>query len=363
MDSPPSGAQGPCGKAPDSRQVLFLRTFKMTEQAQSHNTPALLPKAMSNGIPPRSDLPLPDRADIITDNVLKLAEATPNPRTRFIFQTLIKHLHGFVNETDLTTDEWMAAIQFLTRVGQTCTPLRQEMILLSDVLGVSALVDSLNNPVEGNATENTVLGPFYTEDTLHIANGETIASEGKGEYMFVEGQVLTTEGVPIPNVIIDTWESDSDGRSLYDTQYSNRSHPDCRGRLRSADDGSFAFRAIVPVAYPIPGDGPVGELLLAMNRHNMRPNHLHMVLEAPGYHKLVTAFYPEGCKFIQSDSVFGVKKSLVVKLEHVDDEGEARKRGFPAGASFKLMRLNIVMLTNEQFKIYRAKHAESKGTV
>ncbi|KAI6148593.1 aromatic compound dioxygenase [Pisolithus tinctorius] len=333
----------------------------MSEQASSDNAPALPSKAVSNGAPPRFDLPIPDRADVITDNVLKLAEATPNSRLRFIFQTLIKYLHGFVNETDLTTDEWMAAIQFLTRVGQTCTPLRQEMILLSDVLGVSALVDSLNNPVEGDATENTVLGPFYTDDTVHIANGEGIASEGKGDYMYVEGQVLTTEGGPIPGAIIDTWESDSDG--FYDTQYSNRSHPDCRGRLRSADDGSFGFRAIVPVAYPIPGDGPVGELLLTMNRHNMRPSHLHMMVEAPGYHKLVTAFYPEGCKFIQSDSVFGVKKSLVVKLEQIDDDDEARKRGFPVGASFKLMRLKIVMLTNEQFKYYRAKNAKSKETV
>ncbi|KAI6116206.1 aromatic compound dioxygenase [Pisolithus sp. B1] len=333
----------------------------MAEQARSDSTPALSSKAVSNGIPPRLDLPLPDRADIITDNALKLAEGTPNPRLRFIFQNLIKYLHGFVNETDLTTDEWMAAIQFLTRVGQTCTPLRQEMILLSDVLGVSALVDSLNNPVEGMATENTVLGPFYTDDTLHIANGETIASEGKGEYMYVEGRVLTTEGLPIPDAIIDTWESDSNG--FYDTQYSDRSHPDCRGRLRTAADGSFSFRAIVPAPYPIPGDGPVGELLLVMSRHNMRPSHLHMIVEAPGHHKLVTAFYPEGCGFIQSDSVFGVKKSLVVKLEHIDDEREAHKRGFPAGSSFKLMRLNIVLLTNEQFKIYRGKSAESKGAI
>ncbi|KAI6019850.1 aromatic compound dioxygenase [Pisolithus orientalis] len=332
----------------------------MTEQASSDSTPALPAKAMSNGIPPRFDLPIPDRADTITDNVLKLAEATPNPRLRFIFQTLIKHLHGFVNETDLTTEEWMTAIQFLTRVGQTHTSSRPEMNTLSSVLGVSALVDALNNPVEGNATESTLLGPFYTDDTAHIANGEGIASEGKGEYMYVEGQVVTTEGVPIPGAIIDAWESDSDG--FYDMQFSNRSHPDCRGRLQCANDGSFGFRAVVPAPYPIPGDGPVSELLLAMNRHNMRPSHLHIMVEAPGYRKLVTAFFPEGCKYIQSDSVFGIKKSLIVKLEHIDDEGETRKRGFPTGASFKLMRLRIVMLTNEQFKSYRAKNAESKRT-
>ena len=163
--------------------------------------------------------------------------------------------------------------------------------------------------------------------------------------MFVEGRVLTTEGTPIPDAIIDTWEADANGKALYrilfymtpnyfiwgfyDTQYADRSHPDCRGRLQSAEDGSFSFRAIVPPPYPIPGDvrlfmqlyfhtswflekGPVGELLLVMGRHNMRPSHLHMVVQAPGFHKLITAFYPESCPYLQSDSVFGVKKSLVV---------------------------------------------------
>ncbi|KIM70537.1 hypothetical protein SCLCIDRAFT_12464 [Scleroderma citrinum Foug A] len=297
---------------------------------------------MSNAIPPRFDLPV----------------STPSGSScgpRFIFQNLIKHLHGFVNETDLTTEEWTAAINFLTRVGQTCTPLRQEMILLSDVLGVSALVDALNNPAEGTATESTVLGPFYTDDTAHISNGESIASEGKGEYMYVEGRVSTTEGAPIPDAIIDTWEADADG--FYDTQYADRSHPDCRGRLRSAEDGSFGFRAIVPSPYPIPGDGPVGELLLVMGRHTMRPSHLHVMVEAPGYHKLVTAFYPEGCTYLQSDSVFGVKKSLVIPLEPVNDNVEARKRGFPEGSSFKVMRLEIILLTDDQFNTHRAKTA------
>ncbi|KAG6334717.1 hypothetical protein ID866_4377 [Astraeus odoratus] len=333
----------------------------MSEQQSSSSSPAAhqaLHAAMSNGIPPRFDLPckLPDRAEIVTANVLKLAEEVPNPRLRFVLQTLIKHLHGFVNETNLETEEWMAAIQFLTRVGQTCTPVRQEMILLSDVLGVSALMNSLNSPFKGRATENTVLGPFFTDDTAHVESGETIASEGKGEYMYVEGRVVTTEGKPIPDAVIDTWEADSDG--FYDTQYADRSHPDCRGRLRSAQDGSFAFRAIVPTPYPIPGDGPVGELLLLMGRHNMRPSHLHVMVQAPGYHKLITAFYPEGCTYLQSDSVFGVKESLVVKLEQVSDEEEARKRGFPNGNSFKLMRLEIKLLTNEQFKTYRALSSE-----
>lgn len=319
-------------------------------------------KATSNGIPPPNfDLPLPDRPDIITANVLKLSEQAPNPRHRFIFKALIKHLHQFVNETSLTTDEWMAAIEFMTRTGQKCTPLRQENILLSDVLGVSALVDSLNNPVAGGATENSVLGPFFTEDAADVDFGESIASEGKGEYMYVEGRVLTTDGQPIPNAVIDTWETDADG--FYDTQYANRSHPDCRGRLRTDDDGRFGYRAVVPVSYPIPGDGPVGELLLLLGRHNMRPNHLHVVVEAPGFHKLVTAFYPEGCDFIKSDCVFGVKKSLVVSLKDIVDDEEARKRGFPRGGSFKLLQFDIVLLTEDQSATMRAGVEEERYMV
>ncbi|KAG1849967.1 Intradiol ring-cleavage dioxygenase [Suillus subluteus] len=326
------------------------------------DAPEVQVKATSNGIPvPSFDLPLPDRPEIITANIQKLTELTPNPRHRFIFKALIKHLHQFINETSLTTDEWMAAIDFLTRTGQKCTPLRQETILLSDVLGVSALVDSLNNPIAGGATENSVLGPFLTEDAADVNFGESIASEGKGDYMYVEGRILTTDGQPIPNAVIETWETDANG--FYDIQYEDRTHPDCRGRLRSGDDGRFGYRAVVPVAYPIPGDGPVGELLLLLGRHNMRPNHLHMMVEAPGFHKLVTAFYPDGCDYLRSDSVFGVKKSLVVNLKDIVDDEEARKRGFPHGDSFKLLQYDIVLLTEEQSTAMRAGIEEERYTI
>ncbi|THH13358.1 hypothetical protein EW146_g6850 [Bondarzewia mesenterica] len=339
--------------------------------------------AKSNGIPPPPfELPvltsgLPDRPEIITDNLLKLTELAPNPRTRFIFRNLISKLHEFVNETDITTEEWMNTITFLTRTGQTCTPIRQEFILLSDVLGVSALVDALNNPLVGNSTESTVLGPFFTEDAPDVANGDSIASEGKGEYMYVEGRVLTTEGNPIPHAIIETWETDANG--FYDTQYADRAQPDCRGRLRSGPDGKFGYRAVVPVPYPIPGDGPVGELLTHLGRHNMRPNHLHMMVEAPGFKKLTTALYPDGDPFIPSDAVFGVKKSLVVvrispllpislppgltsccgaqNLTDVDDDTEARKRGFPQGKKFKLLQFDLILVTEAQSAAARAQQA------
>ncbi|KAI1796370.1 aromatic compound dioxygenase [Ganoderma leucocontextum] len=304
-------------------------------------------RAVSNGIvPPPFQLPAPDSPDVITANMMKLTELTVDNRKRFLLKNLVTHLHSFVRETSLTTREWEETILFLTRTGQKCTPIRQEFILLSDVLGVSALVDAVNNPPDNGATESSVLGPFFTEDAPDLANGDSIASEGKGEYMYVEGCVLSVDGTPIPNATIETWETDANG--FYDTQYASREQADCRGRLHSDKDGHFGYRAVVPVAYPIPGDGPVGELLLGMSRHNMRPNHLHLMIEAPGFRKLTTAFYPEGDTYIESDAVFGVKKSLVVTLQTVKDEAEARKRGFPKGDTFKLLQRDIILVPQRQ---------------
>ncbi|KAJ8596164.1 aromatic compound dioxygenase [Rhizopogon salebrosus TDB-379] len=317
--------------------------------------------AVSNGIPPPSfALPLAEgRPEIITANALKMLEQTPNPRHKFIFKALTKHLHQFVNETSPSTDEWLAAIDFLTRAGQKCTPLRQETMLVSDVLGVSAIIDAINNPAVEGATETSLLGPFFTDDAADVDFGESIASEGKGDYMYVEGRVLTTKGEPIPDAVIETWETDADG--FYDTQYADRSHPDCRGRLRSDKSGRYGYRAVVPVAYPIPGDGPAGELLCLLGRHNMRPNHLHMSVEAPGFNRLITALYPDGCDYLTTDCVFGVKKSLVVNLKDIADDEEARRLGFPRGGSFKLLQHDIVLLTEEQSAESRTRLDEERG--
>lgn len=165
--------------------------------------------------------------------------------------------------------------------------------------------------------------------------------------------MLTTDGKPIPDAIIDTWEADSNG--FYDTQYKDRI-VDCRGRLRSDKDGNYGYRAVVPTAYPVPGDGPVGELLGLLNRHNMRPNHLHLMIEAPGFRKLTTAVYPEGDVWLNSDSVFGAKKSLVVRFKDVNDDGEARKRGFPKGGSFKLLKFDIILLSEEEAEATRVQY-------
>ncbi|GJJ13371.1 hypothetical protein Clacol_007623 [Clathrus columnatus] len=321
------------------------------------STPGEVKKAISNPFgPPKEPLPLPENDEILTKNALKVFDETPNPRHKFIFQNLVRHLHAFVKETDISTEEWMATIQFLTETGQKCTSIRQEFILLSDVLGVSALVDAINNPSVAGATETSVFGPFYTEDAHDVPFGESIASEGKGDYMLVKGRVLDVQGQPVPNATIETWETD--GFGFYDTQYVNREVPDCRGRLQSDKDGYYQYRAIVPVSYPIPGDGPVGKMLELVHRHNNRPAHLHVMIEAPGYHKLITAVYPEGDPYVTSDTVFGVKKSLVVKLDILESDEEIKKYGFKHGP-VKVLNQDFILLTEQQAAEARSKVTEA----
>ncbi|KAF5324248.1 hypothetical protein D9619_011402 [Psilocybe cf. subviscida] len=285
-------------------------------------------------------------ADSITANVHAMNANCKDERTKFIFHSLINHLHDFVRETSLTNEEWMTAIQFLTETGQKCTDIRQEFILLSDTLGVSTLVDSINNAKPPGATEGTVLGPFFTEDAPDLDKGASIASEGKGDYMFVEGIVQDVQGKPIPNAIIDTWETDGHGQ--YDTQYDNREFPDCRGRLRTAEDGSYAFRAVVPVSYPIPGDGTVGRMMSVLGRHIYRPAHLHIQIAAPGYATLITSLFFKGDPYLTSDGVFGVKSSLIEEPVTVTDLALSKQRGFKEAKPHAYLKRDFVLATNEQ---------------
>jgi len=232
-------------------------------------------------------------------------------------------------------------------MGETTITRGREFTQFSNVFGVTALVERINNPRVGNATESTLLGPFFTEDAPDLLLGESIASEGMGEHMFVEGRVLTTGGKPIPGAVIETWETDGEG--VYDMQYAERTGPECRGRLRTDGEGKYGYRAIVPVSYAIPNDGPVCRLLVSLGRHNVRPSHLHVMIHTPGYHKLITALYPEGDPYLSSDVVSGVKKSLVVKLTEIDDEAEALKRGFQKGTKFKLLNYDFVLLTEDEW--------------
>ena len=224
--------------------------------------------------------------DNITANVLAINAQCPDPRLRFIMERLVIHLHEFSRETRLKTAEWEGAIKFLTQVGQTCTDLRQEFILLSDVLGLSLLVDSIDHPKSAGSTQGTVLGPFHTEDAAHSANGTLISQDASGEPLLVVASVSNTQGDRLGGVCVDVWETDSEG--FYDVQRSNRDDPDGRAILTTNEEGVFFFQAIVPVSYPIPSDGPVGKLLAKLGRHPYRPSHMHFKFEHPGYDRLVT---------------------------------------------------------------------------
>lgn len=233
-------------------------------------------------IPPLKDL----TTENITENVVAINSTCNDPRTRFIFERLAHHLHDFARETRLSTAEWEAAIQFLTKTGKICTDTRQEFILLSDILGLSLLVDSIDHPKPPSSTEGTVLGPFHAHGAEEVASGETISHDPEGDPLLVLCSVKDSQGSPLADVEVDVWETDSKG--FYDVQYADRAGFDNRGVLRSDDHGRFHFRAIVPVPYPIPDDGPVGQLLKVLKRHPYRPSHMHFRFKKAGYDPLIT---------------------------------------------------------------------------
>lgn len=276
--------------------------------------PSTLPKAnISNG-PQVSDM----NDDTITQNTQIVNSQHSDMRLMFLLLKAVQHLHDFARETRLTTDEWMAAIEFFTAVGKMCSDIRQEFILLSDTMGLSVLVDSLSHPKPETATIGTLLGPFHTHDAEEKHEGESICSDGKGEPLVIEGLLTDTEGNPLANGSIDIWHCDSNG--LYDTQYENRENPDMRGITKTNEDGTFVIKCTRPVPYPIPHDGPVGKLLQKLNRHPYRPAHLHFMIGKPGYDELITALYEKGDKYEKSDAVFGVKTPLLYTLTKLGEE-------------------------------------------
>jgi protocatechuate 3,4-dioxygenase beta subunit len=224
--------------------------------------------------------------DNITENVIRINSLCEDERMKYILERLVTHLHDFARETRLSSDEWMTGLRFLTDVGQITTDVRQEYILLSDVLGLSILVDSIDHPKPPGSTEGTVLGPFHTHDAEEMAAGESMSHDPKGEPLLVVCTLRDTEGRPVEGVKIDIWETDSSGH--YDVQYAGREGPDGRCIMRSGSDGVFWFKAITPVPYPIPHDGPVGRLLKKLHRHPYRPSHMHFMFEKEGYDHLIT---------------------------------------------------------------------------
>lgn len=258
--------------------------------------------------------------------IARNARAT-NPRLAEVMAVLTRHLHAAVKEIEPTEAEWFEAIRFLTATGHMCNDWRQEFILLSDVLGVSMLVDAINNRKPSGASESTVLGPFHVQDAPELPMGADICLDQKGDPMLVRGTIRSTDGTAIAGAKIDVWQANDEG--FYDVQQKGI-QPDfnLRGVFRTGADGRYWFKGVKPKFYPIPDDGPVGQLLRALGRHPYRPAHLHYILEAAGHDRLVTHIFDPDDPYIASDAVFGVKESLLAKFDLITDGDAIKAAGF-----------------------------------
>ncbi|ATL67340.1 dioxygenase family protein [Nocardia terpenica] len=252
--------------------------------------------------------------DTITAAAVAAFDNTKDPRARELFQALVRYIHDFAREVRLTDEEWFTAMDFLVRVGQMSSPTRQEFILLSDVLGLSVLVDLINHHRGQFATESTLLGPFFIENRPRVPNGADISGGVPGVPLFVTGRVLDQDGKPVAGAHVDTWHSDGDG--FYDVQMPEKLHdrPAMRALLTTDAEGRFWYRSITPKYYPVPTDGPVGEIMRASERSPIRPEHIHFWLQAPGYDPLITMLFRGDDPYLTTDPVFGAKRALVVEF-------------------------------------------------
>ncbi|MFZ8757060.1 dioxygenase [Microbacterium sp. HMH0099] len=255
-----------------------------------------------------------EREEALVETVVASFADAPDDRLREIMQALTRHLHAFVRDVRLTEAEWNTGIEFLTAAGHITDDRRQEFILLSDVLGISMQTVAVNNEAYLDATEATVFGPFFVTDAPFVENGGDIAGGAPGQPCWVEGTVTDTEGRPVAGARIEVWEADEDG--FYDVQYADDRIAG-RAHLLTDEEGRYSFWGLTPTPYPIPADGPVGALLAAVNRSPMRASHLHFLVDAPGLRTLVTHIFVRGDELLASDSVFGVKESLVM---HFDEQ-------------------------------------------
>jgi hydroxyquinol 1,2-dioxygenase len=265
---------------------------------------------------------------------------TPDPRLREVVTSLVSHLHRFVREVEPTMAEWERAIGFLTATGQRCDDTRQEFILLSDVLGVTMLVDAINHRKATEATESTVLGPFHMVQSPPRRLGDSIDLVGAGGPCVVSGRVVSLHGTPLAGATVDVWQADDHG--FYDVQQPGTQPPgNGRGLFTADDEGRYWFRTVVPSAYPIPTDGPVGGLLTATGRHPYRPAHIHLIVGAEGHLPVTTHVFVAGSPYLDSDAVFAVKQSLVREFTVVDDPAEAAAYG--VDPPFRHARFDVVL--------------------
>jgi hydroxyquinol 1,2-dioxygenase len=275
-----------------------------------------------------------------TGAVVASFEGAADPRLREVLGSLVRHLHGFVREVEPTFEEWERAIGFLTATGQRCDDTRQEFILLSDVLGVTMLVDAINHRTATEATDSTVLGPFHMVASPRRELGDTIDLVAAGEPCVVTGRVLSLDGSPLAGALVDVWQADDHG--FYDVQQpGTQPQGNGRGLFTCDDDGRFWFRTVTPSPYPIPTDGPVGRLLTATGRHPYRPAHIHFIVAADGHLPVTTHIFVAGSPYLDSDAVFAVKQRLITDFARVDDPDQAA--AFGVEAPFRHAEFDVVL--------------------
>ncbi|MGK3208630.1 intradiol ring-cleavage dioxygenase [Amycolatopsis sp. MEPSY49] len=275
-------------------------------------------------------------ADVVTASFA----GTPDPRLKRIVTSLVEHLHAFVKDIEPTEVEWQQAVDFLTATGQMCDETRQEFVLLSDVLGVSMLIDAINHRKPAGATETTVLGPFHLVDSPPRELGADISLDHNGEPCVFAGRVSSSDGTPLPGALVDVWQAN--GAGFYDVQQPGvQPERNLRGLFTTDGAGRFWLRTVVPRYYPIPDDGPVGKLLAATGRHPNRPAHIHVIAGAEGHVPVTTHVFVEGSPYLDSDTVFGVKETLVRPVTTVDDPERAAR--FGVENPFRLLEFDVVL--------------------
>jgi hydroxyquinol 1,2-dioxygenase len=265
--------------------------------------------------------------DTLTAAVVERFQKAKDERFRQIVTSAVKHLHAFAREVHLTEEEWFEGIKYLTAVGQKCDDKRQEFILLSDILGLSMMIVALNHKTVPGATEATVLGPFFAHGAKEYEYGADLREGAslKGEDVYVSGRVVSLDGQPVANALLDIWQAKADG--IYDVQTEGGF--ELRGRVKANAKGEYAFKSYKPKFYSVPVDGPVGDLIRATGNHHMRPAHMHAIVSAPGYQQVITHVFVEGDPYLDGDAVFAVKDSLIGRYVKVNDAAEAKRLGMP----------------------------------
>lgn len=307
---------------PYAAQLAAAQSYPNPRELSVDGIESLLREAWHGRRPARSSFAVPDTTRL-TEQVVGSFDHAPDPRTRELITSLVRHLHAFAVENDLTQQEWQEGIDFLTRTGQICSDTRQEFVLLSDTLGVSSVVDLLANSRLPEATPSAVLGPFYVEGPPEAEQGADISAGLPGTPLWVDVHVADAQNRPLGGAVVDVWQSNEDG--FYDVQLPDLDGPVLRARFRTAEDGRLRFWSILPSPYPIPDDGPVGAMLAEVGRHPYRAPHLHFMISAPVHRRLVTQLFVAGGEYLDSDTVFGVKEALIVDFaEHTGPAPDGR---------------------------------------